>query len=68
MFTEIVIAILLWLGCIESPGSYSATTIGAYQYQHQPFINYVQTDSILSATIWQQHGSAVEEVKIIQPL
>lgn len=64
---EFILAVLLWIGCIQSPGTYTTSTIDGYQATHQQLIEQVRSDSLLAAGLWQQYGAATEEVKLIQP-
>ena len=64
---EFILAVLLWIGCIQSPGTYTTATIDDYRAAYQPLIQQVQSDSVLAAATWQQYGVATEQVKIINP-
>jgi hypothetical protein len=64
---EFILAVLLWIGCIQSPGTYTTSEIDSYRYDHRHLIEQVSADSLLVAATWHQYGAATEEVKIIQP-
>lgn len=64
---EFILAVLLWIGCIQSPSTYTTSEIDAYRTTHLQLIEQVQSDSLLAAATWQQYGAATEEVKIIYP-
>lgn len=64
---DMIIAILLWLGCITAPNTYHIDQINTYATQQQPVINSVLTDPPLYDSVWYQYGSIVPEVDVYDP-
>lgn len=62
-----LLSVLLWLGVISSPETYTTVQIDTLEYQYQPVIQSVQANPPLADSIWNQYGAAAEEVKIIEP-
>lgn len=62
---DLIIAILLWIGCISAPNTYSSRAIDDYATTHDPTITSVMGDSTQQSIIWQQYGAAVPYVEII---
>lgn len=64
---EMLIAILLWLGCISAPNTYTQAAIDTYVNQNQPVINSVLESPTQQLWIWESHGSFVSEVDVTDP-
>ncbi len=64
---EMLLAILLWIGCISAPNSYMQAQITDYSTQHEQVINSVMMDAPQQAYIWDQYGQLVPNVDIIDP-
>lgn len=64
---EMLLAILLWIGCISAPNTYHQTQIDAYTVQNQPVINTVLDNEAQQMVIWQQYGVAATEIEVIEP-
>ena len=64
---EMLIAILLWLGCIQAPNTYTTSVIDAYTLQNQTVINTVLADQVQQDIIWNHFGVAASEIDIINP-
>lgn len=64
---EMLLAILLWLGCITAPNTYYQPQIDAYESQNQAAINGVLASPSQQAYIWSQCGAATENVLVIDP-
>jgi len=64
---EMIIAILLWIGCISAPNSYQQTQINGFTTQHEQVITSVLSSEPQQAIIWQQYGAAVPYVEVDDP-
>lgn len=64
---EMLIAILLWLGCISAPNTYTQASIDTYVNQNQLVINSVLESPTQQLWIWTSHGSYVSEVDVTDP-
>jgi len=64
---EMLLAILLWIGCISAPNTYTQSTIDTYATDNEPAITYVMGDQSQQTQIWNQYGVAVSNVNIIDP-
>lgn len=64
---NMILAILLWLGCIQAPNTYTVQSIDAYAQQHQTVITDVLGNQPQQDVIWSQYGVVVGEVNVIDP-
>lgn len=64
---EMLLAILLWIGCISAPNSYHQSQIDAYSTQHEQVVNSVLMNPPQQIVIWQQYGSQVPYVDVFDP-
>lgn len=64
---EMLLAILLWIGCISAPNSYHQLQIDAYSTQHQQVVNSVLTNPTQQIVVWQQYGALVPYVDVFDP-
>ena len=61
---EMIIAILLWLQVMVSPGQYTHTQYDALVQQHDQQINAVLSDPQLQQTVWASTGDQVPYVVV----
>ncbi|MDZ4744771.1 MAG: hypothetical protein SGJ05_02075 [bacterium] len=64
---EMILAILLWMGCISAPNTYQQSQIDAYTTQGQQVINSVLASQSQQEIIWQQYGAVVPTLDIVDP-
>lgn len=64
---EMLIAILLWIGCITAPNTYTQAAIDNYSILNEPVITSVMNDPPQQIAIWDQYSVAVIEVNIVDP-
>ncbi len=64
---DLLIAILLWIGCISAPGTYTTTQIGDYKTANLSTINAVYQDPVTQNWIWTTYQGQVSQVRIIDP-
>ena len=64
---EMLLAILLWLGCVTAPNTYYQPEIDSYANQNQAAINGVLASPSQQAYIWSQYGAATENAQVIDP-
>ena len=64
---EMLLAILIWLGCITAPNTYYQDQITAYSNQNQAAINSVMESPPQQEYIWGQYGALTENVQVINP-
>jgi len=64
---EMLLAILLWIGCISAPNSYYQGQIDSFSTQHQQVIGCVMESPPQQNYIWLQYGAATESVQVIDP-
>ena len=64
---EMLIAILLWIGCITAPNTYTQAAIDNYSIINEPVITSVMNNPPQQIDIWQQYGAVVTEVSIVDP-
>lgn len=64
---EMLLAILLWIGCISAPNTYHQAQIDAYSTQHEQVIDDVMTNQQQQDVIWGQYGIVTTELEIINP-
>ncbi|MDZ4744657.1 MAG: hypothetical protein SGJ05_01495 [bacterium] len=64
---QLLLSILLYLGCISAPNSYQLPQVNTYANQHQAFINSVYTTPPLQDYIVQQYGAAATTIEVIDP-
>lgn len=62
---EMLIAILLWLGCISAPNTYTDVQITDYSTQHEQVINSVMANPPQQEYIWNQYGELVPRVDVV---
>ncbi len=63
---EAILAIMLYLSLIFSPGSYYQSEIDDLYMDNQVEINEVQNDAQLNPTVQSTYGPQVEYVNILQ--
>ncbi|CAN5537552.1 hypothetical protein BH10BAC6_BH10BAC6_02160 [soil metagenome] len=66
--SELVVAILLWLGVMQAPSAYTTAQYQTYSIQNAGVIQATLSDEQASAYVWQTTGALVSEVRIIDPL
>ena len=64
---EMLLAILLWIGCISSPNTYYQAQIDSYSTQHQQVVDSAMSNQVQREVIWQQYGIAATELEVIDP-
>lgn len=64
---EMLLAILLWLGCITAPNTYYQPQIDSHANQNQEVINGVMASPTQQEFVWSQYGAATENVQVIDP-
>jgi len=64
---EMLLAILLWLGCITAPNTYYQSQIDSFESQNQAVIDGVMASPTQQAYVWSQCGAATENVQVIDP-
>ncbi|MDZ4744980.1 MAG: hypothetical protein SGJ05_03145 [bacterium] len=64
---EMLIAILLWIGCISAPNSYTTQAIDNYATTNEVVVNSVLSSQAQQQVIWNQYGYAVPSVQVINP-
>ncbi len=61
---EMIIAILLWIGVMTSPGHYTQAQYDRMVQENEPTINQVLSDPELSNEVWATKGGEVPGVII----
>lgn len=64
---EMLLAILLWIGCISSSNTYYQTQIDAYSTEHEQVVGSVMSNQAQQEMIWQQYGVAAQELDVFDP-
>ena len=64
---EMLLAILLWLGCISAPNTYNQSQIDTLESQNQVAISGVMASPTQQAYVWSQYGAVTENVQVIDP-
>ena len=64
---DMLLAILLWLGCISAPNTYTQPQIDVFATQNQVVINEVMSTPPKQEVIWQAYGPQVIYVEVIDP-
>ncbi len=65
---DMLIAILLWLGCIQAPNTYTPIVINGHIVDNASAVNAVLSNQAQQGIIWTQYGNVVPTVQIVDPL
>lgn len=61
---ELLIAILVWLGCFEANGVYTASEMEMYIASNHAAVQAIINDPSMQAVVWETCGSAVASISV----
>jgi hypothetical protein len=61
---ELLIAILVWLGCFEANGVYTASEMEMYIASNHAAVQAIINDPAMQAVVWETCGSTVATIVV----
>lgn len=61
---ELLVAILVWLGCFEANGTYTASEMEMYIASNHAAVQAIINDPAMQAVVWDACGSIVPTITV----